>query len=124
MEEYGININSSDRLELMSSSKDCSRKLDKSYADGKIEIVLSNGEPSGDSSFNDLVSDDYTLSYSIVYIPSKEWNQFSSEDDRNIKYDVSEQAKTFGLKEMIKGFELATKQPDTIFRTSLKFKSE
>lgn len=124
MERFGININSSDRLELKSSSKDCSKMLEKSYADGKIEIIPGIGESGGDSGFNDLVSDDYTLSYSIVYIPSKEWNQFSSEDDRNIKNDTIEQKKTFGLKEMIKGFELATKQPDTIFRTSLKFKSE
>lgn len=124
MEKYGININSFDRLELKSNSKDFSKKLDKSYVHGKIEIVPSNGESNGDSSFIDLVSDDYTLSYSIVYTPSKEWDQFSSEDDRNIKNDANEQAKTFGLKEMIKGFELATKQPDIIFQTSLKFKSE
>lgn len=135
MEKYGIDIKNSDKLELRSKDSDLSKKLEKGYVDGKVQISpkISDGvgetnDDSGNSDEDyraiDLNPNNYTLIYSIVYRPSAEWDKFSSEDDRKILNDTTELMKTFGLKEMIKGFELATKHPDTIFRTSLKFERE
>ena len=66
----------------------------------------------------------YKVDYNIVYRPSDTWNRYSCDDDRAIETDTTLLNKTFGLKEILRGFELATQQPDTLFSSSFKFEIE
>lgn len=66
----------------------------------------------------------YKVDYNIVYRPSDTWNGYSCDDDRAIETDTTLLNKTFGLKEILRGFELATQQPDTLFSSSFKFEKE
>ena len=62
----------------------------------------------------------YTVEYLISYRPSTTWQIYACDDDRAISPDTLCD-RTFGLSEILKGFELATKQPDTLFNSSFEF---
>lgn len=63
---------------------------------------------------------EYCVDYKISYRPSATWDKYDCNDDRAITSDTLCD-KTFGLKSILKGFELATKQPDILFESSFKF---
>lgn len=62
----------------------------------------------------------YSVNYSLFYRPSNIWEKYACGDDRVISSDTLCD-RTFGLIEIIKGFELATGQPDTLFKSSFEF---
>ena len=62
----------------------------------------------------------YKVNYSIIYRPSTTWGKYACNDDRSINSDTLCD-RTFGLTEILKGFELATRQPDTLFVSSFNF---
>lgn len=62
----------------------------------------------------------YNVNYWIDYRPSTTWDKYNCDDDRAITSDTLCD-RTFGLNAILKGFELATKQPDRLFETSFKF---
>lgn len=62
----------------------------------------------------------YNVNYWIDYRPSTTWDKYNCDDDRTITSDTLCD-RTFGLNAILKGFELATKQPDRLFETSFKF---
>lgn len=66
----------------------------------------------------------YTLTYIITYRPADSWSDFSCDDDRAINENEDIKKKTFGMSELIKGFELATQHPDTIYKASFKFEKQ
>ncbi len=91
-------------------------KVDKKYNNSTLTV-----------STNDHVTFDigrFFVDYYIVMRSSDGWQEYSCDDDRNISSDSSLYDKTFGLKEILKGFELATGQPDTLFKSSFEFKYE
>lgn len=86
--------------------------VDKRYNDGVMKFSTKD-----ESEFN---IGEYNVSYRITYRPSDTWNGYSCDDDRAITSDTLCD-RTFGLKDILKGFELATKQPDTLFESTFKF---
>jgi len=86
--------------------------VNKHYADGVMSFSTQEGQQ-----FN---TGEYCVDYAISYRASATWDIYNCDDDRAITSDTLCN-KTFGLKAILKGFELATKQPDTLFKSSLKF---
>lgn len=101
--------------------------------DGTITIINGDGnEINVDKRFHDGVmyfstKEDtefnigkYSVEYIIDYRPSAMWAKYNCDDDRAITSDTLCD-RTFGLNALLKGFELATKQPDTLFHSSFEF---
>jgi hypothetical protein len=87
-------------------------KVRKSYRNGTLTV----------STKDDCEIDlgQYNVNFFIAYRPSTKWQKYACDDDRAISSDTLCD-RTFGLSEILKGFELATKQPDTLFNSSFDF---
>lgn len=89
--------------------------VDKYYDDGVMKFQTKE-----DTGFN---LGDYSVNYSINYRVSAVWDKYNCRDDRSITSESDTlYDKTFGFKEILQGFELATQQPDTLFKASFDFK--
>lgn len=86
--------------------------VNKHYNDGVMKFSTKDG-----SEFN---MGEYSVNYRIAYRPSDTWNKYNCDDDRAMTSDTLCD-RTFGLKDILKGFELATKQPDILLESSFKF---
>lgn len=98
--------------------------VNKRYSDGKMVFYTNGDDDDDDDAENEPFNiGDYTVNYTIVYRPSDKWEKYSCNDDRALRSDTLCD-KTFGLNAILKGFELATQQPDTLFKSSFKFTKE
>jgi len=109
--ELGINPDKDGVISVANSDGD-KLKVGKRYRDGTLTV----------STTEDCEIDlgHYDVKFFIAYRPSSTWQKYACDDDTAINSDTLCD-RTFGLSEILKGFELATKQPDTLFISSFKF---
>lgn len=109
--ELGINPAKDGVISVANSDGD-KLKVGKRYRDGTLTV----------STTEDCEIDlgHYDVKFFIAYRPSSTWQKYACDDDTAINSDTLCD-RTFGLSEILKGFELATKQPDTLFISSFKF---
>lgn len=101
-------------ITIVSTNDGSSIDVDKYYDDGVMKFQTKE-----DTVFN---LGNYSVNYCINYQASAVWDKYNCSDDRAIASESDTlYDKTFGLKEILRGFELATQQPDTLFKTSFDF---
>lgn len=87
-------------------------------------LYIPNKGPNESAPFDEEVTpgDDSKLELEFETADFGTWNKYHSEDDSNIATDISEQAKTFGLKHLIEAFRDA--QDNEEVKVTFKFTNE